>query len=159
MTHSIPPRPEAPGLRIIHAAIVLICATRALAYSDFLRPPHDSPGPLFLTDGGAYLWVYVGIWLVVGVLGVIDAVKARLGWAVPAFIGITTVWGLSYIGAWVAARLDTVSWMTGVLYLGLAALTAGAQQMISRQQDQISDLIDRLGRRTGEHPVVPVKEE
>ena len=147
-------RHDTLGLRVVHGAMALICLTRAIAYSDLLQPPHDSPGPLFLSGGGAYLWAYALLWMVVGVLGVVDTIRARLGWGVPAFIGITTVWGLSYLGAWSAAGFDTISWLTGILYLGLASIGLGAHLVISQQQDELTDLIERLGRRTGQHGMI-----
>lgn len=147
------------GHGLAHAAIALICFTRAIAYSDVLRPPHDSPGPLFLTDEGRFLGVYVGLWVLVGVLAIVDAVRGRPVWAVPAFIGIMTVWGLSYLGAWVHAHFDTVSWMTGCLYLGVAGLTLGAHLITAALEEQVAGLRDAMHARiTGPIQEVPPDE-
>lgn len=150
---------RAVGHRLAHAAIALICWTRALAYSDFLRPPHDSPGPLFLTDEGRFLGVYVGLWVLVGVLAVVDACRDRTSWSIPAFIGIMTVWGLSYLAAWVHANFDTVSWMTGVLYLGMAGVTLGAHLIITTLDEHVAALRESMHARvTGPIQEVPPDE-
>lgn len=133
---------RATGHRIAHAAIALICLTRAIAYSRFITPPHDSPGPLFLTDEGRFLWIYALIWVLVAVLAITDGLRRRTSWAIPAFIGIVTVWGGSYLLAWAHAEFHTVDGMTGCLYLGLAGITLGAHLIITAQDAQIAQLHD-----------------
>lgn len=97
-----------------------------------------SPGPLFLTDDGTLLWVYALAWIVVTVLAGVDFILDRTTWSVPAFIGILTVWGLSYIGAWIFDGSDRDPWKTALLYLGFAAFVLGKHLKVTRHEKQLT---------------------
>lgn len=129
--------------RLAYIAIVVICFSRVLAYSQVFFPPHDSPGPFFLTDEGRFLWLYVLFWGVVGVAAVWDAWRARHGLAAPLFIGVCVVWGVSYIGAWGYANFDTAAWMTGLLYMGMAIVVLGFYRALVASEERIANLEDK----------------
>lgn len=129
--------------RLAYIAMAVICFSRVIAYSPLLRPPHDSPGPFFLTDEGRFLWLYVLFWGVVGVVAVWDAGRAKHGSAAPLFIGVCMVWGASYIGAWVHANFDTATWMTGLLYMGMAVVVLGFYRALVAADERIADLEDK----------------
>lgn len=131
------------GHKISHAAMALVCFSRAFAYSDWITPAGDSPGPIFLTDDGEWLWVYVILWALVGVLAVIDWFRPRTQWSIPAFVGIMIVWGLSYIGAWIFDGPKNDSWMTAALYLGTAGVILGGHFGIAWRDREIARLTDR----------------
>lgn len=140
---------ETLGHRIAHLAIALICFTRAFAYSEVLRPPRESPGPLFLTDEGRYLWLYALFWAVAGALALVDAVRRQTAWSVPMFLGLMSVWGLSYVGAWAYSGFESWDWLTGALYLGVAATMLGAHFLIISLRRQVTVLRRELHRDTG----------
>lgn len=122
------------GHRISMLGIMLVSGAAAFAYSDWLTPAINSPGPLFLTDEGSMLWVYSLLWLLVAVLAVVDFVLGRTTWSVPAFIGILTTWGLAFFGAWVIDGADGDPWKTASLYLGFAAFALGKHLKIAKYE-------------------------
>lgn len=130
-------------IRAAYIAVAVICFSRVLAYSPLLRPPHESPGPLFLSDEGRFLWLYVLFWGFVGVVAVWDAGRARHGFAAPLFIGVCAVWGVSYIVAWGYANFDTAAWMTGLLYVGMAIVVLGFYRALVASEERIADLEDK----------------
>lgn len=137
----------AMGHWVAHLGIALVCFSRAFAYSNFLTPAVSSPGPIFLTDDGQWLWVYVLMWLTVGTVAVVEAVRPRSTWTLPAFVGIMTVWGLSYIGAWLFDNAERDPWMTAFLYLGVAAFALGAHLRVTFQERKVAHLTERIGAR------------
>lgn len=132
------------GHKISHMAMALVCFSRAFAYSDWITPARDSPGPIFLTDDGEWLWVYVILWLIVGGLAVLDWFAPRTRWAIPAFVGIMIVWGLSYIGAWIFDGPTGDPWMTAFLYLGTSGVILGGHFGIAWRDKEIARLEDRV---------------
>ncbi|WP_178945892.1 hypothetical protein [Kocuria sp. TGY1127_2] len=132
------------GHRVAMLGIMLIGGSSAFAYSGLFIPPVDSPGPLFLTDDGTLLWVYALAWLVVTVLAGLDFVLNKTTWSVPAFIGILTVWGLSYVGAWIVGNSDRDPWKTALLYLGFAAFVLGKHLEVTRYEKQLTRANKRI---------------
>lgn len=138
--------PGLNGHRVSMLGIILISVVSAFAYSGILVPPIDSPGPLFLTGDGTMLWVYAILWLIVGALAAVDFVIGRTTWSVPAFIGILTVWGLSFLGAWIFDGTTRDPWKTASLYLGFAAYALGKHLKISEYERRFAQVNDQLLR-------------
>lgn len=136
--------PGLNGHRVSMLGIMLISIVSAFAYSGVLIPPIDSPGPLFLTGDGTMLWVYAILWLIVGALAVVDFVIDKTTWSVPAFIGILTVWGLSYVGAWIFDGSEGDPWKTASLYLGVATYALGKHLRISEYERRFAQVNDQL---------------
>lgn len=130
-------------VRMAYIAMAVICFSRVIAYSEVFFPPHESPGPFFLTDEGTFLWMYVLFWGVAGVAAVWDAWRAKHGSAAPLFIGVCAVWGASYIAAWIYANFDTAAWMTGLLYMGMAVVVLGFYRALVAADERIADLEDK----------------
>lgn len=142
--------------RLAYIAMAVICFSRVIAYSQVFHPPHEPPGPFFLTDEGTFLWMYILFWGVAGVAAVWDAWRAKHGSAAPLFIGVCMVWGASYITAWIYANVDTFAWMTGLLYMGMAVVVLGFYRALVAADERIADLEDKeLSRITA--PVDEVK--
>lgn len=97
-----------------------VAFSRAWAYSGIASAPHDAPGPLILTDGGKYLGEFAALWAIIGLLALFDAFVKDTGWSDPLFVGMLTVWGLSYLLAWIASGYASNDWMTFGIYTGCA---------------------------------------
>lgn len=138
-----------PGHWIVHLGLALVCLTRAFAYSDWLTPPIDSPGPIFLTDDGQWLWVYALLWLAAGLVAAWDGIRGRTGWGVPIFIGITAVWGGSYAGAWWVSDLQSPDWLTAALYWGTSLAVAGGHLTVSHLEEQLARYAEEMRQATG----------
>ena len=123
--------------------MAVICFSRVIAYSEVFYPPHESPGPFFLTDEGKFLWMYVLFWGVAGVAAVRDAGRARHGLAAPLFIGVCMVWGASYLAVLIYVNFDTFAWMMGLLYMGMAVVVLGFYRALVAADERIADLEDK----------------
>lgn len=107
--------------RVASAGIALVGVSRFMAYNTLDSAPHDSPGPLFLTSGGDFgMNVYAFLWLLVGVLALMNTLWKDSGWSTPLFVGLMTVWGCSYLGSWIESGFNSESWLTFCLYIGVA---------------------------------------
>lgn len=147
------------GHRVAHFAIAVVCLSRAWAFSDlFGAPRRASPGPEVLTDNGQFLWMYATLWALIGVWAIYDGIRGKTRWAVPMFIGIMTVWGISYAISWSLTDFTSHDWTTFILYVGVAGVVLGKHMKVyalsrrvhSLSQDREAHLTKPLNIESGD---------
>ena len=118
------------GHRIVHAGIALISATRAIAYSPLAGGPHESSGPMVLSDYGEWLWLYVTLWAISFILSAFALVKGRGEFALLVFVFLCFSWAGGYGTAWLMSGGGSSDWMTACLYLGLGIAHVGVHRLL-----------------------------
>lgn len=125
------------GQRIVCFGVLIVSLTRVIAYSPINGKPYESSGPLFLTDGGSLLWLYVILWAVGALLAVVGIVRGRGSIAVLWFVFLMLTWAGGYVGAWVydiGPKADR-GWMSAALYGGNGLVALG-MFYLSREIDE-----------------------
>ena len=95
-----------------------------MAYSPLLGGPHESTGPLVLTNDGEWMPFYAAAWAMLAVASLVCVVRGSGSWPVLGFATMMGIWGGGYAVAW--AVLHDASWMTAALYTGVSVHAAGA---------------------------------
>ena len=104
-------------------AIALVAGSRFWAYAKISSPHHEAPAILALTDGGRYLPLFAGLWLLVALFALWDGFIKDTGWSEPIFLAMMVVWGAAYGVQWVVSGYVTPDWITFTLYVGVAIHT------------------------------------
>lgn len=140
------------GQRILLLGVFVVSVTRVIAYMPFWGGPYESSGPMFLTNDGDAMWVYVALWGVGAVLALVGMIRGKAGLAVLWFVFLMLTWAAGYVGAWIAQEGDryTRAWMSAALYGGNGINALGAFYMLRHIDDRrASDITEahRIARR------------
>lgn len=114
------------GYNFLLFGALVLCWSRALAYSGFLFPPHETANVFFLTSGGHYLWIFVLAWFLIGCLVLYEMGTKTLNYSLPILGVMLIVWGVSYIPAWEFGNLMDYTWMTITLYISTGVIVIGS---------------------------------
>lgn len=126
------------GQRILLVGIFIVSLTRVMAYAPFWGGPYESSGPMFLTDDGDAMWVYVVLWGIGAVLALVGTIRGKGGLAALWFVFLMLTWSAGYMGAWIAQEGDryTRAWMSAALYGGNGIIALGAFYLMRHIDDR-----------------------
>ena len=126
------------GQRILLLGVFIVSLTQVIAYTPYFGGPYESSGPMFLTDNGSAMWVYVALWGVGAVLALVGMIRGKGGLATLWFAFLMLTWAAGYFGAWPAQEGDryTRAWMSAALYGGNGINALGAFYLMRHIDDR-----------------------
>jgi hypothetical protein len=126
------------GQRIILLGVFIVSVTRVIAHTPIWGGPYDLSGPMFLTDNGSAMWVYVVLWGVGAVLALIGMIRGKAGLAILWYVFLMLTWSAGYMGAWIVQEGDryTRAWMSAALYGGNGINALGAFYLMRHIDDR-----------------------
>lgn len=139
-------RAHRTGRVLFHLGVALVCFTRAIAYGSLVSPPHESPGPLFITGDGQFLPAYAAAWGAAGIIAVVELLTHKSRLTLAMFAGLMTAWAISYGLAWWVSGMTSWDWVTCGLYTGLLTAVIGQDRAIRTRDAQIEALTGEIAR-------------
>ncbi|WP_269929093.1 hypothetical protein [Kocuria massiliensis] len=118
--------------RIVHLGVLIVCLTRVIAYSPFLGGPYESSGPMFLTNDGRIMWLYIALWAIGSLLALWGIMRGRGVLPILWFVFLMLTWSGGYLGAWVTYEGQRAgrAWMSFFLYGGNAVVALGVYYLV-----------------------------
>ncbi|MDN5606102.1 MAG: hypothetical protein L0G59_11895 [Kocuria sp.] len=140
------------GNTVLNFAAFIVCAGRAIAYSPLLSGPHQSSGPLILTDEGRFMPIYATLWAIAAALTLLQTITGRGRSGFVLFILVMSMWALGYGVA--AVVLGGAAWMSFDLYGGFTILAVGAYMLGTENRQAVAASITnalKVVRQRGGH--------
>ena len=125
------------GRNITLSAGILYALTRSIYYST-VRPDSLSGAQAVITADGHLLGLWGAAWAMVATLCISDMVNRHTRHGLSLLVGITTVWGGSYLIIWVVDGFRDFSLVSSAIgWLGPAAFILGFLLKVTALQDMI----------------------
>lgn len=113
------------GHRIVYFGVFVVSLTRVIAYWPLFGGPYESSGPMYLTDNGQVMWLYVTLWAVGAILSLFGIIRGKGYVGVLWFVFLMLTWAAGYFGAWWQDGFTGRAWMSVALYGGNGAVSLG----------------------------------
>lgn len=130
------------GRTIALISAAMFATARGLAYT----PQVDSvltPAVRILSMNGHLLWVWSFVWLFAAALCFFDVIRGTTRYGLSLVAALISLWGLTYLGTWIATGAGSDGWLTGFTLLGGGGIILGLLYKITALRDILGALMDQ----------------